>query len=191
MYAFNWPLGSVKVNEVWFSESLSVSVNDIVEIVLPLLAPFVFKFADVLLKLGTGALLITTAIFWFTYCLVVSNPCSDAVNSTAIVLPLEYAEPLRLLANLKVVLEPVVADNPIKLPVDLTSHRWDAPDDHCPLVPVLPFELIFISLPLVADSMIYKLSQLSDIALAASSAMLILIKPVSDVVLNASFTVTW
>ena len=37
--------------------------------------------------------------------------------------------------------------------------------------------------------MIYKLSQLSDIKLAASSAMLILIKPVSDVVLNASFTV--
>ena len=30
----------------------------------------------------------------------------------------------------------------------------------------------------------------SDIELAASSAMLILIKPVSDVVLNASFTVT-
>ena len=149
-----------------------------------------FKFADVLLKLGTGALLITTAIFSFTNCLVVSNPFSDAVSSTAIVLPLEYAEPLKLLANLKVVLEPVVADNPIKLPVDLISHLWDTPDDHNALVPVLPFELIFISALLVADSMIYKLSQLSDIALAASSAILILIKPVSDVELKASFTVT-
>jgi len=64
------------------------------------------------------------------------------------------------------------------------------PDDHCPLVPVLPFVPIFISALLVADSIIYKLVQLSDIELAASAAIGIVTSPVSLVVLNASFTVT-
>ena len=46
--------------EACFLFPWSVSLNDIVVIVLLGLAPFVFMFADVLLKLGVGALLITT-----------------------------------------------------------------------------------------------------------------------------------
>ena len=134
---------------------------------------------------------VATEIVVSINCLVVSNPCSDAVSATDIVWPDTIPEPLTLAPNSKVVDEPVRFVTVIKLFVEVTLHLWDAADDHCALVPVLPLELIFTSAPVTADYIMYGVDQLSDIAEDASSEIGIVINPESVVLLNESLTVTW
>ena len=92
---FNWPEGSVKLNEVKSTLSPSESLNDIVLIIEPLLAPLVFKLAAVFVNVIVGATLsvtLTTKVVWDG----VPNPLL-AVTLPFIWVPPSYTEPDMLL----------------------------------------------------------------------------------------------
>mgnify|MGYP003144469084 CR=1 FL=1 len=103
--------------------------------------------------------------------------------------PPTVADPLKLVLNLNWVAEAVKLVTSIKSGLDVRSHLCDAAEDHCAVLPSNPLAAFFINSPVLADSIIYKLSQLSSTVLAGSLAISIVTSAELDEGFRLSVTV--